>query len=1028
MNKKQLRPPFAISLHARPHAGSARILRAKARKAFRFFGANLRTNAQHAGCVHSQRMAFTLLAMITVAAIALGCGWNLFSEHSVRFNYHNDEREFYRLPPLPDLIDPKTGQWKLIYDDYVWESEEAEEVAKNASAQQVEELWQQAEAAEQQGTLATAQASLRSFLAATAKENATDELRQKQINSAQDRLDAMTALQQGARERDVRDYLSLRHEFDNAMESSLRIANVVRPSLTSSLSFIAPAASVPLIEASQTQSPIVTEVQGAVPTNVQESLYRNTLDKVTAAKPPRSLQDNYAYLQAALLYRLERFDEAKAAFHEITKKYPNSERREAAMYMASVAALKILNQNLIPDCGAGIGNNEEDRTFRRENCQSEHWQAALLAMNQLLHAYPHGRFAYATLENRAYLLRRGGELALGAADYYRMLGHPSDVRVRLKAKEALRLLGEDFGTDAILSQIEKELVNEPQAALAYAYHRIYNHAVDATYLELVKRCDYCEDAGADRYYDEWETKNRKRHAAALNELERVARFATAMMQRYPRSNYGGGFVLRVAQAQIELQNFREALSLATKALGLTLSGDLRAEALWIKGSAEHRLKDFKAARSSFTRLVNEFPKSHLTEGARRLLAMVAEDAGDWESALEHYIALQYYNDIAYFIDVLLTPEQLAKFIDRHPNLEKRDVYVYSLGLRHLRNGQWEKARAIFSSIQPAKCDITRYWFGSGESRHAKWDYSSLEATTGVCSEWLLSDIKTANDLERLERQIEMAQGDEAKAEAMYQFASYQFEGSQLLFYNPAIWGGVRHYLLSALDENNNYRAPQEAKILYDYLQTHENLARAIPTYLDLARLYPDTRAAKDGLYTAAVAHRRLQGYYDYWRKLYGLGLHAGERLVTFREIRSLYPKYQMPRAEQGWQPMTRTVNGGPGWTPPPPKPKPAPKPTRAQRIKRMLKRVVAELHTSLQRKIDVVEIRYSKFLQRCVDAVLWALGLIGVWYGAVLGRHVWKQRLTVPEPDLAGLFAADLPPDNLPDSESRVEKVIGNDR
>jgi TolA-binding protein len=837
----------------------------------------------------------------------------------------------------------------------------------------------------------------------------------------------MTALRQGAREREMRDYLSLRREFDNVMESSLRIANVVRPSLTSALSFFTPLASAPLIEASQTHSPIVTEVQSAVPTDVQESLYRDTLDKVIAAKPPRSLQDNYAYLQAALLYRLERFDEAKAAFQEVAKKYPNSERREAAMYMTSVAALKILNQNLIPDCGAGIGNSEEDRTFRRENCQSEFWQAALLAMNQLLHAYPHGKFTSATYENRAYLLRRGGELALGAADYYRMLGHPSDVRVRLKAKEALRLLGEDVGTDAILNEIEAELADEPQAALAYAYHRIYNHAVDATYLELAKRCDYCDGDKANNYYSEWETANRKRHAAALRELERVAHFATTMMQRYPRSNYSGGFVLRVAQAQIELQNFREALPLATKALSLNLSGDMRAEALWIKGSAEHKLKDFKSARTSFTRLVNEFPKSHLIEGARRLLAMAAEDAGDWEAALGHYIALRYYDDIAYFIDVLLTPEQLAKFIERHPKLEKRDVYMYSLGLRYLRNGQWERARAIFSSIQPAKCDITRYWSGSGEPRHAKWDYSSLEATTGVCSEWLLSDIKTANDLERLERQIEMAQGDEAKAEAMYQFASYQFEGSQLLFYNPAIWGGQRHYLLSALDRENNYRSPNEAKILYDYMQTHENLARAIPTYQELARLYPNTRAAKDGLYTAAVAHRRLQDYFEYWRKLYELGLHAGERRVTFREIRSLYPNYQMPRAEQGWEPMTRTVNGGPGWSPPLPKPKPAPKPTRTQRIKRILKRVVAELHTSLQHKVETIQNRYSTLLQRCMDAIFWAVGLIGVWYGVILGLHFWKQRLALEEPDLTGLFAADVLPDNWPQSESRVEKVIGND-
>ena len=845
---------------------------------------------------------------------------------------------------------------------------------------------------------------------------------------AQDRLDAITALRQGARERDIRDYLSLRREFDNAMESSLRIANVVRPSLTSALSFIPPTPSVLLIEDSQTQSPIVTEVQSAVPTNVQESLYRDTLDKVTAAKPPRSLQDNYAYLQAALLYRLERFDEAKAAFQEVARKYPASERREATMYMTSVAAIKFLNQNLIPGCGADIGNGEDDRTLRRETCQGEFWQAALLAMNQLLHDYPHGKFTYATLENRAYLLRRGGELALGAADYYRMLGHPSDVRVRLRAKEALRLLGEDFGTDAILSQIEKELANEPQAALTYAYHRIYNHAVDTSYLQVEERCSHCNDSEDWQSFEKQRGQDTARKNAGLTELHRVASFATTMMRHYPNAGISGAFVLRVAQAQIELQNFREALSLATKALSFNRSGDLRAEALWIKGSAEHRLKDFKAARSSFTRLVNEFPKSHLTEGARRLLAMVAEDAGDLEEALEQYIALNYDYDVAYFLDVLLTPEQLAKFIARHPNLEDHDLFVYSLGLRHLRNGQWEKARTEFTKIQTFNCKIGDYWLpGNSKPSNPKWGERPATASGKICAERVLSDIKTTNDLERLEQQISLAQGDEAKAEAMYQFASYQFESSQLLFYNPAIWGGARTSLLCDLDESGNYRAPNEAKVLYEYMQSHENLSHTIPTYLELARRYPNTRAAKDGLYTAAVAHRRLLNYNSYWRRLYQNGLHAGEQLVTFREIRSLYPKYQMPRAEQGWEPMTRTVNGGPGWAPPPPKPKPVPKPTRAQRFKRILKHVVADLQTVLQRKVSDVEHRYSTLLQSCLEAIFWAVGLIGIWYGAVLGLHFWRQRLTVPEPDLAGLFAADLPPDNLPDSESRVEKVIGKD-
>jgi hypothetical protein len=62
-----------------------------------------------------------------------------------------------------------------------------------------------------------------------------------------------------------------------------------------------------------------------------------------------------------------------------------------------------------------------------------------------------------------------------------------------------------------------------------------------------------------------------------------------------------------------------------------------------------------------------------------------------------------------------------------------------------------------------------------------------------------------------------------------------------------------------------------------------------------------------------------------------------------------------------------------------------------------------------------------------VKPIFWAVGLLGLWYSTILGLHFWKQRLALDEPDLVGLFAANLPPDTSPDSESRVEKVIGKD-
>ena len=52
-----------------------------------------------------QRMTIGLVACIAAALAAAlkvsGCGWNVGSDHSVRFNPYRTEKEFGRLPPLP---------------------------------------------------------------------------------------------------------------------------------------------------------------------------------------------------------------------------------------------------------------------------------------------------------------------------------------------------------------------------------------------------------------------------------------------------------------------------------------------------------------------------------------------------------------------------------------------------------------------------------------------------------------------------------------------------------------------------------------------------------------------------------------------------------------------------------------------------------------------------------------------------------------------------------------------------------------
>jgi hypothetical protein len=93
--------------------------------------------------------------------------------------------------------------------------------------------------------------------------------------------------------------------------------------------------------------------------------------------------------------------------------------------------------------------------------------------------------------------------------------------------------------------------------------------------------------------------------------------------------------------------------------------------------------------------------------------------------------------------------------------------------------------------------------------------------------------------------------------------------------------------------------------------------RALKIYLHIAEDYPHTRAARDALYTAAVAHERLSRLQLYWPGEYTEGLYAGDRLVTYEDVRRTYPDYRLPAGTYGWEPLTRTVYGHAAWPAPP---------------------------------------------------------------------------------------------------------------
>jgi TolA-binding protein len=819
------------------------------------------------------QVALTIvLSMLAAAVTVIGCAWSGTS-HSVRFNGYQTEREMGRLPPLPTLANGLNEKRRFWDADEV--ESEADYTAAETESEQVNSLWDRATAAEEDGNLRLDRDLLKEYLNRTHPSRdywAFSDKRQQRRNSAFDRLDVLSALDHGVNASKVKPYLDARRLYD-------------------------------------ADKPPAEEVARA-------------LDMVPAVF---NLKDNVAYLRAAELYRQGQFAQAASAFNTLARQYSRSEKREAALFMTGVATMKT-SATYVP----ASGNSGYDYGEDIELSTDQAWYDAFRAFQKVIDEHPRGRYFNDARSWQAYLLLRRRDRAGALAQYYRLLADP-DENARTEAAFSLTLVRSP-ATEDEMSRVEQDLANEPQAALTYAYHNIYNYSIDPgdewpEYEEVRNSSgEYDFEASRARNVElqrEWRTE---RANTSRKDLIRTLEFSKALMARYPNLPLGGAFALRAAQASKELDDNGAAVSFARRALQSHLNNDERRDSLWTLGVAQHRLRQFDEARGNFETLLRDYPSTNLTEGARRMLAMIAEDAGDIDGALEQYVALDYNVDVAYFVDILMTPEQLAAFIQKHPDSPKQNEFTYALGVRYLRANRWEDARQTFARVRTDSVSDYNYYCDKcdcdpGETTNCvdpKADaFLTDEDGNGkkqVSPQLVMRDVQTANDLEALERAAEQAVGGEDKAEALYQYASYQYEASSLLFYNPLAYPG--YFYLGEFAGQGRYRVPNESQTLFESMQRHERLARALRIYLEVAKKFPHTRAARDALYTAAVCHERLSNYNPYWRGIYVHGLHAGERMVTYADVKAAYPDYQLPRGTYGWQPKTRTVNDGPGWAAP----------------------------------------------------------------------------------------------------------------
>lgn len=818
------------------------------------------------------------LSFLVISATALGCAW-YSTDHSVHFNDGRTLEQFGFLPPLPKKYESenniKTRPW-YYQDDGEYDSKSDTYITK--SDKQLKEFWDNEIGLTNNSSLDKKAKHLEYFLEQTKRDT---KKYTNYRNTAIDLLDVLSALKQGSSEETVRVYYQARWDFYKSIEENLERRDLRFEEINKAL------------------EPIKSE---------------------------KNLSDNVKYLQAAILYQDYNYSGAEKLFDQIISKYPNSEKKQAALYMSALCAMKQSISYSEADCGC---DREDDTVASCKNNKDKFWHKAIGRFTEVIKNSPKGLYSNNSRGWIAYLYLHANENTKALIEYYKMLGEKDFPQAQYDAATSLALVRHK-ATDKEMREVEKGLINDPKAALAYAYYEIYNYPTHNCYIPEYEDSVYyqktpaCFPEGQDYSLPQPED-------ISYQGYSQVVKFAEKMINHSLDSQIDGAFTLRVAMAKLQMGENKPARLLAERALNLGVKDEELWRTLLVKGIAEYRENDYKSAQLSLTKLIDLQPTGRLMITARRNLAIAAENAVDIDTALEQYIALDYQLDVAYLIDVIMTSDQLSKFISNHPSSPQYNELLYALGIRYMREDKLKLAKDAFSRVHTISSRQDTYYRmthesdGSSENetinnpKYVSGYAPSIDwSVLGIREEWLLWDLGTINSLERLKQIVDQAQGDEAKAEALYKLASYKIQRGSLTYYNPAAWRGqARWFNFGILNSSGETRLPNEAALVWKHFQEHEHLSQALNGYLEIYDKYPNTRAARDAFYTAAVCHERLSNYNAYWRAIYEKGLFAGSRNVTYEDVRNTYPKYGMPIGTYGWEPFTRTVNGGPAWYPPP---------------------------------------------------------------------------------------------------------------
>jgi hypothetical protein len=363
-----------------------------------------------------------------------------------------------------------------------------------------------------------------------------------------------------------------------------------------------------------------------------------------------------------------------------------------------------------------------------------------------------------------------------------------------------------------------------------------------------------------------------------------------------RADIGPWARLRLADLHYRAERYSDAESSATRALAIlhdvaakaVASGSAehrvavergRAHALFVRGAARLHQRERKAAIADFEAyLATTKPHAHERE-ARQGLAVLYEKAGRPFASLDQYEALGYEADVAYLVDFVMKPAEIARYIEHRPNHKHRAKFRFAIGMHLARAGKFREAAAVFREVLPTLTDAD----DRARAEKAVATYGELAALTPA---------------------------KETDA-SLYAIGAFYYHNRRRVFWNPLFWpNGATFTVQSYAFYEDSPEDGRDHERIRRYFERTNPLWRAREAFLRIVKRFPKSELVPKALYSAATATLRLVTFSSYWRARAACDGFARQARELYRQVREGFSKHALAADAREWEEFADKLPAG----------------------------------------------------------------------------------------------------------------------